>query len=563
MHTVRRLYVYLLSGVSLGVLLVGLNLLLGVLLGAVGVGRGGFVGGSPTADREQLSVAAALTVVGLLVWGIHWWLAERSLRPTNPDVQAEHGSTLRALYLSIVLGALLVFGTAAAVDLLRWLLAQVMGDTFDSGATNVAGSLSTLLVTAVAWAYHAVVRRRDMRGDPLSGAAAWLPRFYLYAAALAALVLLSLSIGRLLGTVLEALVRDPSVGGGDFLTYQLAEQIAAIVVLAVIWLGHWAYATRLVDDPGWRGASERPALLRLGYFVAAIGAGAVALAWFGTEALRAVLVAVLGAGEALGELTPADLPLAIARPLVAAIPWLVAWWLHLAWLRSESVALDDETRPATADRLDAASVALVGLGFGAVGIGWLVGFLVDVALGGSRAGGGDFWRVELSMYLAAGTIGFVAWAWSWARLQRRHAADALQEAGSTVRRSYLLIVLAAAVLSSIGSLAFVLYRLFGSLLGVGFSGNAVSAVSTPLGYLLVAGGLTLYHALLLRRDQELRAAAMPPEEVGAVAIAPAPGMHRSLVLSGPPGADLEAALGTLRAQLPPGFRLDGEEGPAG
>ena len=63
MQTARRLYLYLMSGVTLGIVLVGMNMLITVALHAAGLGRGDFAGGTAD-DRQQLSLAIAL--VGVL-----------------------------------------------------------------------------------------------------------------------------------------------------------------------------------------------------------------------------------------------------------------------------------------------------------------------------------------------------------------------------------------------------------------------------------------------------------------------------------------------------------------
>jgi hypothetical protein len=125
-------------------------------------------------------------------------------------------------------------------------------------------------------------------------------------------------------------------------------------------------------------------------------------------------------------------------------------------------------------------------------------------------------------------------------------------AASTVRRTYLLIILAASVIASLGSAALVLYRFFGAILGANLGGNTVGELSTPIGVLVVAGIVALYHGQVLRRDLALRAAEIPPEE----ATAGAAEAQRHLVLTGPPGSDLGTALADLRACLPPGYRLD-------
>lgn len=564
MQTARRLYLYLMSGITLGVMLVGLNMLLTVVLHAVGIGRGTFAGGDQ-GDREQLSLAAALIVVGLLVWSVHWLLVERSLRAANPMRDEERASGVRALYLTVVLAVLLVFGVLAGIQLLQELARTVLGVDEESGfgftGFDVGGALATLLVASVAWTYHAVIRRRDLGAGPLTGPAAWIPRVYLYGAALVGLILTAVNIGGLLSNVLGGLLGHvPDFGGDGFRQRMAADAIAGVIGWGIVWLGHWWYATSLMRDTRWRGVSERRAGLRLAYIVAAIMASAVGITVFGSQALSSLLAITLGAGD-LGGATP-DAAVAIGIPLAAMLPWPVAWWLHWRWMRAESMEADGPDWIATVDRLDAGGVALVGLVAGAIGGGGALGLLIDIALGGNRTDG-SFWRAELSGFLALAFIGSVLWLWNWLRLQGRRAAAPTVEAGSTVRRSYLLIVVAGALISSLGSLAFVLYRLFNAVLQVDQFDNSASALSAPLGALVVAGALALYHGLAVRRDQTMRARATgdaaeavqePAERVpvaGAVTT-----VRRVLVLSGPPTADLDGTVAALRAALAPELSLD-------
>jgi hypothetical protein len=88
--------------------------------------------------------------------------------------------------------------------------------------------------------------------------------------------------------------------------------------------------------------------------------------------------------------------------------------------------------------------------------------------------------------------------------------------------------------------------------------------------LSVAVAVAAYHGLLLRSDLAVRAAgaeAMPEapapvEALEATAVVPATGAPatapttRRLVLSGPPGADLDAIVASLRAGLPSEASLD-------
>jgi hypothetical protein len=555
MQTVKRLYLYLMSGITLGVLAVGLRTMLVVLFDAIGLGRGDFIGGDPNADRQQLSLAAALIGVGLPVWGIHWWLAERGVRPGATHSDAERGSAVRALYLTVALVVLLIFGAAAGIELLRRILEGILGgDSPEFLVPDAGGNLATLLVAGIAWAYHVSIRRRDMRVGPVAGAAAWLPRVYLYGAALAGILALLQSVGNLVAVIGDTLlapggaVREPGAG-----SFQSASSLSLIVISGAIWLGHWWYAGRLVRDASWRGDSERPARLRVAYYVGIVLFAVFSVIQLSAVALSAVLVPLVGASSSFGErVTGSDMVRVVGVSLVSAVPWAIAWWFHRAGLSNEAAASGDPGRVTTAIRLDLHAAALVGLGFGAVGFGRLLGMAVDVLFGGDRTLGDGFWRSELATFVPMALIGSGVWLWRWWRIQARQAANAVAEAASTVRRTYLLIILAASVIASLGSAALVLYRFFGAILGANLGGNTVGELSTPIGVLVVAGIVALYHGQVLRRDLALRAAEIPPEE----ATAGAAEAQRHLVLTGPPGSDLGTALADLRACLPRGYRLD-------
>jgi uncharacterized protein DUF5671 len=555
MQTVKRLYLYLMSGITLAVLAVGLRMVLVVLFDAIGVGRGDFIGGDPNADRQQLSLAAALIGVGLPVWAVHWWLAERGLRAGTTHSDAERGSAVRAFYLTLALGLLLLFGAAAGIDLLRGLLQRILnGDSPEFAFSDAGGSLATLLVTGIAWAYHVSIRRRDMRVGPLADAAAWLPRVYLYGAALAGVLAFLQAIGDLVAVIGDALL-PPSGAFFDPGTdsFPAANSLSVIAVSGAIWIGHWWYAARLIRDPSWRGDSERPARLRVAYFVGVILFATFSVLRLSAAALSAVLVPLFGASSAFGgSLTGSDMVRVVGVSLVSAVPWAIAWWFHRASLSNEAAVSGDPQREDTAVRLDLHAVALVGLGFGAVGFAWLLGLAVDVLFGGNRTVGDGVWRSELAIFVPLALIGSGVWLWRWWRIQARHAAQPAAEASSTVRRSYVLLILAASVIASLGSAALVLYRLFGAILGANLGGNTVGELSTPIGVLVVAGIVAMYHGQVLRKDLALRPAEVQPE--GATAGSAA--AQRRLVLIGEPGSDLGLALADLRTHLPPGYRLD-------
>jgi len=551
MQTVRRLYLYVMSGISLGVLLVGLIILLSTVFHAVGLGPGSVSGGEP--NREALSLAAALIVVGLLVWGVHWLLVERSLRPDNPRHDEERGAAERALYLTLVLAVLLVFGVLAGIDLLELATTKLFGlrapNEFGFGSDS-GRSLATLIVIGTAWLYHVLIRQRDLRAGPLAGAGAWMPRVYLYGATLVGLIFTSYNIGTLAGTGVAATTGRVGDVIGLSPERQAAIAIAGIVGWGAVWLGHWWYATAIARGTGWRAEAERAARLRVAFYVAAIGSMALATTIYAFMALNGALSLALGADALAGTPDAVD---AIVKPLVSLIPWAAAWLLHRMWLFAEASAADDPARMATADRLDASVVALIGLAALAGGLVGLLHLLLNAVFDIDSVGANG--KGELAFSAAAAGIGAVLWFWNWSRLQARRARAPLDEANSPIRRAYLLIVVGVSVIVSLGSLAFVLYRLFATILSPGSLDNQGSETSGALSLLLMAVVAAAYHALVLRGDQALRAETVG-EAVAMTAGGVASPARRVLVLTGPTESDLDATVAAMRAALPPELSLE-------
>ena len=140
MQTARRLYVYLMTGIGLGVLIFGLRALLTVLLEQLGLGGSDPIFGGEDATREQLTLASALISVSLPVWLIHWFVADRGVRPGRPSAEVERNSVVRGLYFALALGVLLFVGATAASSLLvTVVLAMTGGDvSFRNAGADLA-----------------------------------------------------------------------------------------------------------------------------------------------------------------------------------------------------------------------------------------------------------------------------------------------------------------------------------------------------------------------------------------------------------------------------------------
>lgn len=553
MQTARRLYVYLLSGISLGVLVTGVSMLLTVLLQSLGLSFGGPQLGGGDVTGQQLTLALALTVVSLPVWLIHWTMAERSVRGGRPHADVERSSSVRGLYFAIAMGMLLIAVGTAVSSLVQEAVAR-LGDAQFFGGSGAAGGLALAAAAGSAWLYHAWLRNRDWARGPMTGGGAWLPRTYLYLAAFVGLMLLLSGLGGLLELIGRVIVEPPPLNDTPdvWWAYPLGSSLASMLVGGATWIGHLAYSNGLRRDDGWRGASERPAKLRIAYFVAVVMATAAGAIFYASDSVRAAIESILG-------LAPPDEPatlLAFALlPLMTASAYAIAWWAHARWMGREAARAGSGERIVTAARLELYPLALVGLAFGAVAVAWLIGVLLESLLADGQAlSGGDFAQRDLARWAPMALIGTAVWIVAWRGVELRRLAAATAEASSTVRRALLLIVLAGSIVAGIAAAGLILYRVFGALVGISQSGDPAAELSTPIGVLVVAIVVAAYHAVLLRRDQGLTA------ELPGPALATAP-LALDLRLTVPAGGDPAAVLAAISEGLPPGYDLEVAEPP--
>jgi len=485
MQSLRRLYLYAVTFVSLEV----------VLWGSIGLGRAFAAGGrAGEGSTNQLAQALAFILVGIPVFLLHWSLAQRAAR-REPG---ERSALLRAIFLYGVLLATLLPVVNNSLALLDRLLTIAFGmDPVMAalgGAQTFSDNLFAILLNALAAAYFYSVLRTDWKAGPVGDDFAVLRRLFRYLALVYFLIMAVIGAQR----VLEYLLRLLSPAARPDLAL-LSSSLALLLVGVSLWLLTGWIISRSLDEAG-----ERESLLRWVVLISVVLASAVVGLFFMLVLLQILLEEVLGRGS-----TPAELIDEVAMTLSIGIAFGAAWVYYSRLLREEKVyvsglAPQETKRFVLLRRIQAYVMTSFGLTVALLGLQVLLEDLLDLVLPG-----GMDWELALiegiSFGMAALVVGLPVWILNWRPLAREAAAEG--ESGdearrSVIRRGYLYLVLFAGVMGVMFSTGALIYQLLRALLGES-TPDLLYQTLAQLKTMLVFAALLAYHAWVLRQDNRL------------------------------------------------------------
>ncbi len=487
MQTVRRLYLYAVSIVSLEV----------VLWGSIGLARSIFAAGEVGAEASRLAGALALILVGIPVFLIHWWLAQRF---ASSEVE-ERSARTRAVFLYGGLLATLVPCVQNLLALAARSLNNALGFFGLRLATGILGerqstsdNLIAIALNLLVAVYLYTVTRRDWHTGPQGDAFPETRRLYRYLWLLYGLGLTLFGVQQ----VLQYLLSFWTVVGAG-LRSALANGLALTVVGTPLWAFTWL---RIRNT--WGQAAERESVLRLVvlYLLVFVSAGFVLIPL--SLVLYSLLRFALGEARPLGELWGE-----ISTPLSISLVFGGVWLYYGGILRQviqtyATISGSAERYAAALRRLYLYVLALFALGATFFGLHQLLATLVDLSLGTTATLGGAL-RNTLSAGLSALIVGLPLWLLTWRPAQREAASEG--EMGdharrSLVRKSYLYLALFVGVMGVMFSAGALLYQLLRALLGEPLPDLRLQAWQL-LKTTLLFGLLLGYHWLALRSDQRL------------------------------------------------------------
>lgn len=475
MKTIRQLYMYLISLVSLEVVVWGMIRLSRTLANPL-----------LKLDAGQLAGALALIVVGLPIFWFHWQSAQKQAYLA----EEERYSGVRALFLYSALLATLIpilQNLLALVDRsLLVLLQQPASQAIFGGGQIWSDNLIAVLMNSLLWLYIFITLRKDWDEGPSTDHLRNIRRLYRYILLLYGLALV---VGGL-HEVIRFLLGSANTVGGTARQW-LANGLALLLVGVPFWLFIWLQIQRSLGEK-----SERTALLRQVILFILSLFSALGVLISGGAALNVILKYVLGTIQT-GRIFWGEL----SEPAAFIIP-LGGIWAYYGRAFRQTFTSDEITRDRTVfQKLYTYFLAGSGVTAVIIGLDMLFKFLIDLILRTSL-----LWGLSLQDRLAASLatllVGLPLWLLTWRIVQQeinQQNTSGERAQRSLIRKSYVYLMLFGGVIGVMISGGQAVFLVFKSLLGLSVP-DLLPEVLSHFGLLILFGGLFAYHLHVHRQD---------------------------------------------------------------
>ncbi len=483
MRTIRRIYVYLVTLVSLEV----------VVWGTIGLARTFVHQRQIGGTASDLAGSLALTLVGIPVFLLHWGMAQRG---ASRDLEEWTDRTRGVFFYAALVGTLIptVQSGMALVDRLLLMLMRLPATSALVGNGQSAWDNGiALVINAVAALYLFTRLGRDRRLPEALPGLNEVRRLYRVVWLLYGLGLTILGVQMLVAYILKPSGVQASAGGAA-----LANTLTLLAAGLPLWLYTWRAMQASLDQSG-----ERESLLRwvVLYLLSLAGVGTV---------LTTTGMALAGLlGKLLGEsLTWSQLLYNIRQPLSWAIPLGGVWAYYGSILQRQIGSTSDGYRRAALRHLYDYILSAFGVGSVITGLILLCGYLIRVLAPISAMP--IIRPVELANALAVLAVGLPLWLIAWRPMSAEAALEGDQgdhARRSPIRKTYLYLALFAGVIGAMVSAWGTLSPFFDALFG---SPQASLRQDTlrNLAYLAIFLAFLAYHWAMLRADGRAAALAL-------------------------------------------------------
>lgn len=489
MKTIRRLYFYAVAFISVEV----------VLWGVIGLLRSIFNAQDITSNASNLASALALIFVGVPIFLIHWFWAQRA----SAQDGEERSASVRAIFLyGILLGTLipvvqnllaLVNRTVLTAARLSEYRAVVGGS--QTWVDNLLAVAVNLLIAAYFW--NALKANWSSLSEPENFAE--IRRLYRFIWVLYGLLMAVYGVQQGLIYVFSF----PTSVLGDIGRETAVNAIALMLIGFPIWFYSW----RLLQD-ALTDSAERESYLRLGLLYLLTLGGVIVTLVAGGNFIYLILKQLLGGGGAWPEFLRQ-----LGGPISIGVPMGVIWAYYGEWLKHQFAFDENLPRREGKRRLYYYILSFLGLAATVTGLLTLFSVLIDLITGESYLSVSGI-REPLSGSFATLAVGIPVWLMAWRPVQ----AQALEQTDtgdharrSIIRKTYLYLALFASVIGGMVSAGILVFNLINAALGV-VTGTLLRDVLNELTALVVFIVLLVYHLSVLRRDGATRADALAEKQ---------------------------------------------------
>ncbi len=479
MKTIRRIYLYAVAFVSLET----------VLWGVINLARSMAAGRTAAGNTSQLAGALSLILVGVPVFLLHWWFAQR-LALQEVDERAARTRTI-FLYGSVLAAGVPVVQNVLALT--NRLLSIVFGLTAQSALIGsdqtISDNLIAILMNAVVTVYLVKVVVDDWKALPQAEALADTRRLFRYAWLIYGLGLLAFGVQQTIAYIF-GLPQAIDFGSRSLLSNGLATLLVGAPV--------WVYFQRKIES-NLDERVERESLLRVAIlFILALGGVALVLGASGLV-LYHLLRGLFGAGWSLGELLAE-----LSYPFSVAVPAGIIWAYYGRLFNFELTSLTDQIQSELLRRLYRYLLAFMGLGATFFGMQSVVAYILDALIGFQLSFGPGLGE-RLAGAFALLTVGLPLWVYSWGTISALASLEG--EAGdrarrSLIRKTYLFGILFVGVIGLMVSAGALLFQLISALLGDPQE-QLMRQITQLLGLMFLFSIFLVYHWQAMQADNRL------------------------------------------------------------
>lgn len=474
MSSVRRVYFYLVTLITLGILAGGTGVLLSLVFD-ITISRSAI--GQANFNQQQLSLGLAMLVIGGPLWFFFW----RNIQKTIKGNLTETGAALRKFFLNFIL----VVSSLTAVFAAQTFLKALLSGSLQSGSS--ASSLATLIVSAAVWFYHWKISESE--GHP-SAAAKTLRRWYMYIVSGFGLVWLSLGLVQLVDSSTRYLpFWGNSIITGSVWSGAFQDNVITIILGGILWSFHWLHMSK----------GDVDSTLRQVYiYLLAISVSSVAGLTALVIALYRTLVWAMGAGEVTSG--------GYFQFLGWVIPTLVVtagvWFYHQSVAKEESVQVDE--RRLSSKRIHLYIMSFIGLGTLTSGLIILIGTILDLIINGINpaiAMQTGWWQKQLSLSLGLLIVAVPLWMFYWNQVIKLSNTGGITEWRAKSRRIYLYVIIGASIITLAADMVNIVFQFLSGIMAGNFDLAVLQKSKWSIQSLLVAAPILIYHWQIARQDQ--------------------------------------------------------------